>query len=283
MKLIDGKVVAAAVKERVKSDAAALKERGVVPCLAVVLVGDDPASATYVKSKEKGCEACGIKSLAFRLDANTSEEALLELVAELNANDEVDGILVQLPLPKHIETSRVLETIDPRKDVDGFHAQNVGKLVTGAGEAFVPCTPLGVMELLKFYGVEVSGKNAVVVGRSNIVGKPMANLLLNAGATVTVAHSKTRDLASVVRNGEIVVVAVGKAGFLTAEMVSEGAVVVDVGINRVDGRLVGDADFEGVSKKASLITPVPGGVGVMTIAMLLSNTIKSAERRAKGC
>ncbi len=284
-KLMDGKAVAAAVKERVTAEAARLVAAGVQPCLAVVLVGDDPASATYVRSKERACEQCGIKSVSFKLDAKTTEAQLLDIIAGLNADESVDGILVQLPLPKHIDTSRVIAAISADKDVDGFACENVGRLVGGL-DGFVPCTPLGVMEMLRFYGVEASGKRAVVVGRSNIVGKPMANLLLNAGATVTIAHSKTRDLAAVTREAEILVVAVGRAGFITADMVGEGAVVVDVGINRVadesapkGSRLVGDVDFAGVAGKAAMITPVPGGVGVMTIAMLMSNTIASAQRR----
>lgn len=285
-KLMQGKEVAAAVKNRVKQEALELTQKGVVPCLAVVLVGEDPASATYVSSKHKACEECGFKSLSYKFDTSITQEELLGLIDSLNKDESVDGILVQLPLPKHIDTNAVIQAINPNKDVDGFAEVNVGRLVSGL-EGFVPCTPLGVMEMLKFYGIEVGGKEALVIGRSNIVGKPMANLLLNAGATVTIAHSKTQNLAEVARRAQIIVIAIGKPNFLTADMVSEGAVVVDVGINRIadanapkGSRLVGDADFEGVAPKTSFITPVPGGVGVMTIAMLMSNTIKSAKNRA---
>jgi methylenetetrahydrofolate dehydrogenase (NADP+)/methenyltetrahydrofolate cyclohydrolase len=218
-------------------------------------------------------------SVAHKLPESTTQDELLALIELLNADDSIDGILVQLPLPKHIDSNKILEAIDPSKDVDGFHAINVGKLNSGL-DGFVPCTPLGIMELLKEYNIEVSGKNAVVIGRSNIVGKPMAALLLNAGATVTIAHSKTKDLAKVCQNAEIIVVAVGKPNFLTADMVSDGAVVIDVGINRLDnGKLVGDCDYDNVAPKCTMITPVPGGVGPMTIAMLLSNTLKSAKNR----
>lgn len=281
MQLIDGKAISAKVKEEVKNEAAQLTEKGVVPCLAVILVGDDKASQTYVNSKEKACKACGIRSLKYTLEANTSESALIDLVQSLNENDEVDGILVQLPLPKHIDENKILEKISCEKDVDGFHAVNVGRLVSGL-DGFVPCTPCGIMRLFKEYGIEVSGKNAVVIGRSNIVGKPMANLLLNANATVTVTHSKTQNLAKITKDADIIVVAIGKPNFLKADMVKNGAVVIDVGINRLENnKLVGDVDFENVANKCSFITPVPGGVGPMTIAMLLKNTIKSAKNRLK--
>lgn len=281
MQLIDGKAISAKVKEEVKNEAAQLTEKGVVPCLAVILVGDDKASQTYVNSKEKACKACGIRSLKYTLEANTSESALIDLIQSLNENDEVDGILVQLPLPKHIDENKILEKISCEKDVDGFHAVNVGRLVSGL-DGFVPCTPCGIMRLFKEYGIEVSGKNAVVIGRSNIVGKPMANLLLNANATVTVTHSKTQNLAKITKDADIIVVAIGKPNFLKADMVKNGAVVIDVGINRLENnKLVGDADFENVANKCSFITPVPGGVGPMTIAMLLKNTIKSAKNRLK--
>ena len=218
-------------------------------------------------------------SVAHKLPETTTQSELLALIKLLNNDDSIDGILVQLPLPKHIDTNAILEAIDPNKDVDGFHPINVGKLNSGL-DGFVPCTPLGIMELFKAYNIDVSGKNAVVIGRSNIVGKPMAALLLNAGATVTIAHSKTKDLASVCKNAQIIVVAVGKPNFLKADMVSDGAIVIDVGINRLDsGKLVGDCDYESVAPKCSMITPVPGGVGPMTIAMLLSNTLKSAKNR----
>lgn len=281
MQLIDGKTISAKVKEEVKNEAAQLTEKGVVPCLAVILVGDDKASQTYVNSKEKACKACGIRSLKYTLEANTGESALIDLIQSLNENDEVDGILVQLPLPKHIDENKILEKISCEKDVDGFHAVNVGRLVSGL-DGFVPCTPCGIMRLFKEYGIEVSGKNAVVIGRSNIVGKPIANLLLNANATVTVTHSKTQNLAKITKDADIIVVAIGKPNFLKADMVKNGAVVIDVGINRLENnKLVGDVDFENVANKCSFITPVPGGVGPMTIAMLLKNTIKSAKNRLK--
>lgn len=281
MQLIDGKTISAKVKEEVKNEAAQLTEKGVVPCLAVILVGDDKASQTYVNSKEKACKACGIRSLKYTLEANTGESALIDLIQSLNENDEVDGILVQLPLPKHIDENKILEKISCEKDVDGFHAVNVGRLVSGL-DGFVPCTPCGIMRLFKEYGIKVSGKNAVVIGRSNIVGKPMANLLLNANATVTVTHSKTQNLAKITKDADIIVVAIGKPNFLKADMVKNGAVVIDVGINRLENnKLVGDVDFENVANKCSFITPVPGGVGPMTIAMLLKNTIKSAKNRLK--
>lgn len=281
MQLIDGKTISAKVKEEVKNEAAQLTEKGVVPCLAVILVGDDKASQTYVNSKEKACKACGIRSLKYTLEANTGESALIDLIQSLNENDEVDGILVQLPLPKHIDENKILEKISCKKDVDGFHAVNVGRLVSGL-DGFVPCTPCGIMRLFKEYGIEVSGKNAVVIGRSNIVGKPMANLLLNANATVTVTHSKTQNLAKITKDADIIVVAIGKPNFLKTDMVKNGAVVIDVGINRLENnKLVGDVDFENVANKCSFITPVPGGVGPMTIAMLLKNTIKSAKNRLK--
>ena len=279
MKILDGKAVSLKVKESVKVRADELKKFGVEPTLAVVLVGEDKASQTYVRAKEKACNEYGIKSVAHRLSENTTQNELLALINVLNLDDSIHGILVQLPLPKHIDTNVVLAAIDPRKDVDGFHAVNVGKLVSGL-DGFVPCTPLGVMEILKEYDIEVAGLNAVVIGRSNIVGKPMANLLLNASATVTVTHSKTKNLKEICKNADLIVAAIGKPFFLKADMVKEGAVVVDVGINRLDdGRLVGDVDFEEVAPKCSYITPVPGGVGPMTIAMLLNNTILAAQAK----
>ena len=279
MKILDGKAVSLKVKESVKVRADELKKFGIEPTLAVVLVGEDKASQTYVRAKEKACNEYGIKSVAHRLNENTTQNELLALINVLNLDDSIHGILVQLPLPKHIDTNVVLAAIDPRKDVDGFHAVNVGKLVSGL-DGFVPCTPLGVMEILKEYGIEVAGLNAVVIGRSNIVGKPMANLLLNASATVTVTHSKTKNLKEICKNADLIVTAIGKPFFLKADMVKDGAVVVDVGINRLDdGRLVGDVDFENVAPKCSYITPVPGGVGPMTIAMLLNNTILAAQAK----
>lgn len=279
MKILDGKAVSLKVKESVKVRADELKKFGVEPTLAVVLVGEDKASQTYVRAKEKACNEYGIKSVAHRLSENTTQNELLALINVLNLDDSIHGILVQLPLPKHIDTNVVLAAIDPRKDVDGFHAVNVGKLVSGL-DGFVPCTPLGVMEILKEYGIDVAGLNAVVIGRSNIVGKPMANLLLNASATVTVTHSKTKNLKEICKNADLIVAAIGKPFFLKADMVKDGAVVVDVGINRLDdGRLVGDVDFDEVASKCSYITPVPGGVGPMTIAMLLNNTILAAQAK----
>lgn len=279
MKILDGKAVSLKVKESVKVRADELKKFGVEPTLSVVLVGEDKASQTYVRAKEKACNAYGIKSVAHRLSENTTQNELLALINVLNLDDSIHGILVQLPLPKHIDTNVVLAAIDPRKDVDGFHAVNVGKLVSGL-DGFVPCTPLGVMEILKEYGIDVAGLNAVVIGRSNIVGKPMANLLLNASATVTVTHSKTKNLKEICKNADLIVAAIGKPFFLKADMVKDGAVVVDVGINRLDdGRLVGDVDFDEVAPKCSYITPVPGGVGPMTIAMLLNNTILAAQAK----
>ena len=279
MKILDGKAVSLKVKESVKVRAEELKKFGVEPTLAVILVGEDKASQTYVRAKEKACNEYGIKSVAHRLSENTTQPELLALINVLNLDDSIHGILVQLPLPKHIDTNTVLATIDPAKDVDGFHAVNVGKLVSGL-DGFVPCTPLGVMEILKEYDIEVAGLNAVVIGRSNIVGKPMANLLLNASATVTITHSKTKNLKEICKNADLIVAAIGKPFFLKADMVKDGAVVVDVGINRLDdGRLVGDVDFDEVAPKCSYITPVPGGVGPMTIAMLLNNTILAAQAK----
>ena len=279
MKILDGKAVSLKVKGSVKVRADELKKFSVEPTLAVVLVGEDKASQTYVRAKEKACNEYGIKSVAHRLSENTTQAELLALINVLNLDDSIHGILVQLPLPKHIDTNTVLATIDPAKDVDGFHAVNVGKLVSGL-DGFVPCTPLGVMEILKEYDIEVAGLNAVVIGRSNIVGKPMANLLLNASATVTITHSKTKNLKEICKNADLIVAAIGKPFFLKADMVKDGAVVVDVGINRLDdGRLVGDVDFDEVAPKCSYITPVPGGVGPMTIAMLLNNTILAAQAK----
>ncbi len=281
MTILDGKNVSAQVKERVKNEALNLKNQGIEPALAVILVGEDKASQTYVAAKEKACIACEIKSVMHRLSESTTQSELIALIDVLNLDDGIDGILVQLPLPKHIDTNKILETISPAKDVDGFAAINVGKLASGL-DGFVPCTPLGIMEIFKAYDINLEGANAVVIGRSNIVGKPMANLLLNANATVTVTHSKTRNLKEICAEADILVAAIGRADFVTADMVKEGAVVIDVGINRMDdGKLKGDVKFDEVAPKCSFITPVPGGVGPMTIAMLLSNTIKSAKNRAK--
>lgn len=274
MNIIDGKAVSLAVKERVRDEIA---EKNLKIGLAVVIVGNNQASRVYVNNKKKACEFCGITSYEYALPEETSEEELLELVETLNGDDNINGILVQLPLPKQIDEKTIIEHIDPNKDVDAFHAVNVGKIMIG-DYAFLPCTPAGVMELIHSTGTEISGKECVVIGRSNIVGKPMAMLLLHENATVTVCHSRTRDLAEVCRRADILVSAVGKAGFVTSDMVKEGAVVIDVGMNRnEEGKLCGDVDFEGVKDKCSFITPVPGGVGPMTIAMLMENTLRAKK------
>lgn len=273
MTIIDGKAVSAAVKDEVKNEVEQLKKSGSFPCLAVVLVGNDPASKVYVGNKKKACEYCGIKSLEYLLDENTTEEELLSLINVLNNDSAVNGILVQLPLPKHINEEHIINSIVPSKDVDAFHPVNVGKIMIGNPD-FLPCTPAGVMEMLKKYNIETCGKDCVIIGRSNIVGKPMAMLMLAANATVTVCHSKTANIKEKCKNADIIIAAVGKAGFVTADMVKDGAVVIDVGINRnSEGKLCGDVDFESVSQKASYITPVPGGVGPMTIATLMKNTL----------
>lgn len=279
MTLIDGKATSQKIKDEIKNEVIKLKQKGITPTLAVILVGDDPASQTYVASKQKACLACQMGSVMHKLSANTTEQELISLIDVLNADDSIDGILVQLPLPKHINTNEILRKIDPKKDVDGFCAQNMGALVSGL-DGFVPCTPLGIMDLLKQYNISPQGLNALVIGRSNIVGKPMAALLLNAGATVTIAHSKTKNLAQFSKNADLIIAAIGKANFIKPEMVKEGAIIIDVGINRLEnGKLVGDCDFENLKDKCDFITPVPGGVGPMTIAMLLSNTLKSAKER----
>lgn len=287
-KIIDGKQVASDIREELKNEVSALKEKGVVPGLGVILVGDDPASKSYVSAKEKACGDIGIFSDDNRLPVDTTQEDLLKLVERMNNDPKINGILVQLPLPKHIDESAVLLAIDPDKDVDGFHPMNVGKMVVGE-KAFLPCTPHGVVQLLKRSGIETSGAHVVVVGRSNIVGKPVANMLLQkkdgANATVTLCHTRTKDLAYHTRQADIIIAASGWPNTVTADMVKDGAVVIDVGVNRVEDpsrergyRLVGDVDFEAVKEKASLITPVPGGVGPMTITMLLYNTVESAKR-----
>lgn len=273
-RIIDGKAVSAAVKEQVRAE---IERGGIKAGLAVVIVGDDPASRVYVNNKKKACELCGIKSFEYALPAETTQEQLLELVDTLNNDDNVDGILVQLPLPKHLDEGAVIERISPKKDVDAFHESNVGKIMIGS-YAFLPCTPAGCMELIRSTGVEVAGKECVVIGRSNIVGKPMAMLLLHENGTVTVCHSKTKNLAEVCARADILVAAVGRPNFVTADMVKEGAVVIDVGINRLEnGKLCGDVKFDEVSEKAGWITPVPGGVGPMTIAMLMKNTLTAAK------
>ncbi len=278
--LINGKEVAAKVKAKVAAETEKLAELGVTPGLAVVIVGDDPASRVYVNNKKKACEEVGFYSEEYALPAETTQEELLELVHKLNNKCDIDGILVQLPLPKHLDEKAVIEAISPSKDVDAFHASNVGKIMIGDYK-FLPCTPAGVMELIKSTGIEVSGKNCVVIGRSNIVGKPMAMLLLHKNGTVTICHSKTQNLAEICKNADILVAAVGKAKFVTADMVKEGAVVIDVGMNRDEnGKLCGDVDFAAVEPVASYITPVPGGVGPMTIAMLMQNTLTAAKENS---
>jgi len=285
-RVIDGKRIATEYKEQVRQDVAAFTGRtGVVPHLVAVLVGDDPASAVYVRNKERACEAAGIKGTVHRLPAETSQGELLELVARLNADPTVHGILVQSPVPKQIDPLAVLDAVDPLKDVDAFHPENVGLIVQGRPR-FLPCTPAGVQQMLIAEGIETAGKHAVVLGRSEIVGKPMALLLMQKGkvadSTVTVCHSRTADLASITRQADLLVAAIGRARFVTAEMVKPGAVVIDVGINRVETGLVGDVDYGPVSEVAGAITPVPGGVGVMTVAMLLRNTLTTAELVKRG-
>ena len=279
MALIDGKKVSLEIRDHLAEEVAEVKRKtGAVPGLAVVLVGDDPASAVYVRNKNKTCQSLGFASFEHVLPAETPEADLLALVESLNVDEKVHGILVQLPLPGQIDSEKVLRAILPEKDVDGFHPVNMGQLVVGRS-LLVPCTPLGIITLLDRYGIDIEGKHAVVLGRSNIVGKPVSLLLLGRNATVTICHSRTRELAAVTRQADILVAAVGRARFVTADMVKDGAVVIDVGINRVDGKLVGDVDFQGVEGKASFITPVPGGVGPMTIAMLMENTMKAFRTR----
>ena len=282
MTLIDGKIVSKKICDEVSTEVAELNKKGIEACLAVIIVGDDPASRVYVNNKKKKCAAVGIKSLEFALPAETTQEELLSLIEKLNADKAINGILCQLPVPKHIDEKAVIEAIDPNKDVDCFSDINVGKLWTGEA-VFMPCTPAGVMEMLKEYGIDPTSKNCVIVGRSNIVGKPLAALMLKANATVTVCHSKTENLSEVCKNADILVAAIGKPEFIKENMVKDGAVVIDVGINRKeDGKLCGDVDFEAVGKKASFITPVPGGCGPMTIAMLMKNTVKACEIQNKG-
>lgn len=282
MILLDGKALSEKIKEEVKVEVAELVEdKQITPGLAVILVGNDPASATYVASKAKSCKNAGIYSVVHEMPDTITQEELLDTIAMMNKNPKLDGILVQLPLPKHIDTTTVLEAIDPLKDVDGFHPYNVGRMVSNL-EAFLPATPFGVMRMFEEYGIELSGKNVVVIGSSDIVGKPMASLLINAKATVTVCNSRTKDLKAHTLAADIVVIAVGVPYLLKEDMVKDGAIVIDVGINRLDtGKLVGDADFEGLKNKCSHLTPVPGGVGPMTIGMLLKNTIKAAKLREK--
>ncbi|MBE6868229.1 bifunctional methylenetetrahydrofolate dehydrogenase/methenyltetrahydrofolate cyclohydrolase FolD [Ruminococcus albus] len=275
--IIDGKAVSAQVKEGIRQEVEALKAKGIEIGLAVVIVGDDPASQVYVKNKEKACEAVGFNSYKYALPAETTEEELLALVDKLNNDDKVDGILVQLPLPKHLDDKIIINNIRPDKDVDAFHPVNVGKIMIG-DYSFLPCTPAGVMELIKSTGTDVAGKECVVIGRSNIVGKPQAMLLLHQNGTVTITHSKTKNLKEVCARADILVAAVGRAKMVTADYIKEGAVVIDVGMNRDEnGKLCGDVDFEDCKEKAGFITPVPGGVGPMTIAMLMKNTLTAGK------
>ena len=277
---IEGKLLAARVKECVAAGVAQLKEKGIEPCLAVIMVGENPASQVYVKGKVKDCAECGIKSLEIHLPAETTQNELLQKLAELAGDAGVHGLLVQLPLPVHIDEKTVIEAIPPQKDVDGFTAVNVGRMMIGE-ECFLPCTPAGCMEMIRSTGVSISGKNAVVIGRSNIVGKPAAMLLLRENATVTICHSRTENLKQVCANADILVAAVGRAGFVTGDMVKPGAVVIDVGINRnAQGKLCGDVDYDAAAEKAGYITPVPGGVGLMTRAMLMQNTLQAAQKQA---
>lgn len=280
-KIIDGKAIAATMRETIKADVEKLTAQGVTPGLAVVLVGEDPASRVYVSMKEKACEQAGIFSDEHKLSAATTEAQLLALIDEINNDARIDGILVQLPLPPHIDESKILEAIAPAKDADGFHPYNVGRLVTG-NPLFQPCTPYGVMKMLEHTGVDLKGKEVVVVGRSNIVGKPVALMCLAQHATVTICHSRTRDLAAQVGRADVVIAAVGQPEMVKGAWIKEGAVVIDVGVNRVgDKKLVGDVEFAAAKERASAITPVPGGVGPMTITMLLYNTVESAKRRAR--
>jgi len=279
--LIDGKAIAAEMRQQIAADTGELIAQGVTPGLAVVLVGEDPASRVYVSMKEKACAAAGIYSVEHKLAAETSETELLQLIAHLNSDEQIDGILVQLPLPEHIDEAKVLEAISPHKDVDGFHPYNVGRLVTG-NPVFQPCTPYGVMKMLEYTGVDLKGKDVVIVGRSNIVGKPLALMCLAEHATVTICHSRTVDLPQKVAAADVVIAAVGRPEMVKGDWIKPGAVVIDVGVNRVgEKKLVGDVDFAAAGKNAAAITPVPGGVGPMTITMLLFNTVLSAKRRAE--
>ena len=273
---LDGKMVSAKVRGSILEEVNKLKEQGVRPGLAVIIVGEDPASQVYVRNKERACEECGFYSEKYALPEETTQEQLLELIEELNHNPRIDGILCQLPVPKHIDDQAIIDAISPEKDVDAFHPVNVGKIMVGNFD-FLPCTPAGVMQLLEEYGIDPQGKNCVVIGRSNIVGKPMSMLLLHKHGTVTICHSRTKNLKEVCAQADILVAAVGKADFVTADMVKEGATVIDVGMNRKDGKLCGDVCFDEVNEKAAYLTPVPGGVGPMTITMLMKNTLKAAK------
>ena len=277
--IIDGKEVAKKTRGKLKNEVEELKEHGIIPKLTVIMVGDNPASKVYVRNKSKACNEVGVEYEEFFLDSSISQKELLDLIKKLNDDKTVNGILLQSPLPQHLDINEAFRTIDYRKDVDGFHPMNVGKLVLGQ-DTFVSCTPYGIMRLFEEYNIDLCGKNVVILGRSNIVGKPLVQCCLNNNATVTICHSKTKDIKEVTKNADVLVVAIGKPHFLEADMVKNGAIIIDVGINRLDtGKIVGDVDFENVSKKASYITPVPGGVGPMTIAMLLNNVIKATRQQ----
>lgn len=277
--ILDGKELAKEIRKELKKDVEILKEKGINPKLAVIMVGDNSASQVYVRNKSKACEKTGIDFEEFLFEENTSEEVLIETIEKLNKDDSIHGILLQCPVPKHINTNKALSTISPEKDVDGFNPINVGNLCIGE-DCFISCTPYGIVKLLEKYNIETEGKEAVILGRSNIVGKPMIQCMLNKNATVIVCHSRTKNIENVIKRADIVIAAIGKPNFVKEDMVKEGAVIIDVGINRLDdGTIVGDVDFENVSKKASYITPVPGGVGPMTIAMLLNNVVKAAKNK----
>jgi len=279
MQILNGKELSNSIKDRLKNEVIKLKEDSITPGLAVIVVGDDTASHTYVKMKESACEKIGIYSIVHKMPSDISQEKIIETILMMNDNPNIDGILVQLPLPNHIDTDKILQTVSPVKDVDGFHPLNSGKLVLGF-DTFTPCTPLGVMRILEKYDIAPKGLDVCIVGASNIVGKPMMNLLLNAFATVDICHIHTKDLKAHTSRADMVIVGVGKPNLITADMIKDGAIVIDIGINRLEnGKLVGDVDFDKVSKKCSYITPVPGGVGPMTIAMLLENTVKAATQR----
>ena len=279
--IIDGKQVAQKTREQLKKDVEQLKKEGIIPKLTVIMVGDNPASKVYVKQKSKACNDVGVEYEEYFLDTNTTQEELLELIDKLNNDKSVNGILLQSPLPTHLDISEAFRRIDYRKDVDGFHPMNVGKLVLGQ-DTFISCTPFGIMRLFEEYKIDLCGKNVVIIGRSNIVGKPLVQCCLNNNATVTICHSKTKDVKEAAKNADVVVAAIGKAKFIKADMIKEGAIVIDVGINRLDtGKLVGDVDFDAVLQKASYITPVPGGVGPMTVAMLMNNVVKAAKQQNK--
>ena len=276
--LIDGKLISQQIKDELREEVSQMKAQGIVPCLAVIQVGNDPASSVYVNNKKKACAYIGMESLSYELEESISQEQLLELIEELNSNEKVNGILVQLPLPKHIDENAIIQAIIPQKDVDGFHPETVGNMCIGT-KGFLPCTPAGVIQLLKRSNIEIAGKECVVVGRSNIVGKPMAMLLLRENGTVTITHSRTIDLKEVTKRADVLVVAIGKPKFITSDYVKEGAVVIDVGIHRDENnKLCGDVDFDDVVNKASAITPVPGGVGPMTMAMLMNNCVETVRK-----